>query len=170
MTVTRQYVVARSNKPTTVKIKKTIKTSTTTKDAEEDVVEVSSKGKASESTETKYDAVRTKNGWKITETTTKTTVSYEKKERVLSKTTVVQSSSSSSGSGSSGSSSGSGGSGSSSGSTSGTHGWAYYAACYEKWKGQAPSDPTAKAKYEKAKDAWIREAKAKQTDYGNPYS
>ena len=169
----RQYVVARSNKPTTVKIKKTIKTSTTTKDAEEDVVEVSSKGKASEKEEVKYDAVRTKNGWKITETTTKTTVSYEKKERVLSKTTVVQSSSSSSGSGSSGSSSGSGSSGSSgssSGSTSGTHTWTYYAACYEKWHGQAPSDPTAKAKYEKAKDAWIREAKAKQTDYGNPYA
>ena len=166
----RKYVVARSTKPTTIKITKETSTKTETKDAESDVVQVPSKGEAKETTsDPVWSVVKTKNGWKITKTTTKTTVSYEKKERVLSTTIVTtasQSSSSGSGSssGSSGSSSSSGSSGSSgSGSSSGSgHTWEYYAKWWEIWHG------TATTYNGTSKHAWIQSAYQKQADYGDP--
>lgn len=162
----RKYVVARSTQPTTIKITKNISTKTDVKAAETDVVEVPSKGTAKETVSGPfYSTVKTKNGWKITKTTTKTTVAYEKKERVLSTTTVVTSSkSSSSGSGSSSGSSGSSGSSSSgSGSSSSKeHSWTYYAKWWENW--HKTTEPSAE------KHKWIEEAYAKQHDYGDPWS
>lgn len=119
----RKYIVARSTTPTKIKVTKNISTKTDVKPAETDVVEVPSKGSAKETvSDPVYNVIKTKNGWKITKTTTKTTIAYEKKERVLSTTTVTTSTkSSSSGSGSSsgtGSSGGTGSASSSSGSNS----------------------------------------------------
>lgn len=162
----RKYVVARSTEPTTIKITKTMSTKTETKNAEVDVVEVPSKGTARETTSNPvYNVIKTKNGWKITKTTTKTTVAYEKKERVLSTTTITTSTkSSSSGSGSSSgtrssSSSSSSGSGSSS---SGGHTWEYYAQWWEIWHG------TATTYNGTSKHDWISNAFNKQYDYGDP--
>lgn len=158
----RKYIVARSKTPTTIKITKTMSTKTDVKDRETDVVQVPSKGKASETvSEPVYSVIKTKNGWKITKTTTKTTIAYEKKERVLSTTTVTTSSkSSSSGSGSSSGTSSSGSSGSSgSGSSSGyTHDWTYYAKWWEIWNGTKTEGKTE----------WITNAIKNQKDYGDP--
>ena len=66
----RKYVVARSTKPTTIKITKTMSTKTETKNAEVDIVEVPSKGTAKEETsDPVYNVIKTKNGWKSTKTT-----------------------------------------------------------------------------------------------------
>ncbi len=162
----RQYIVAKSTEPTTIKITKDISTKTETKDAESDVVEVPSKGEAKETiSDPVWSVVKTKSGWKITKKTVKTTVAYEKKERVLSTTTIVQSSTpSSSGSSSTSGSSSSNGSSGSSSSSGGGHTWEYYAHVWEKLHGRAKEHNNVQ------KEEWIRGALAAQRDYGNPYN